>query len=183
MSFYTQVIDRMSAALQVLTPNRIVSRNLMDYDDNTPIELERGIYIMLSAGTRPNDFSSEYLSVILVGRIRTNDLSPAAAIEEAEFSMIDEIRTYVQRIMGVNVINESGCRQSGQIDSPEGFVSCTLRVGPFCLIEPQLPQTIIDNIKPRDLEPPADPVPQVVNVGFASAIGDAGRSSSDYTTL
>jgi len=130
MSQYGLILDSLKSALAAASPDRIVTRELKDFADRDRADITKGVYTLISQGLNADENDEETLDVLLVGQIELTESASPSAIEEAELSMIDEIRSFARKVSGARIVL-GRFRQSAQLDAPYGFISGTLKVGPF----------------------------------------------------
>ncbi|SEO64104.1 hypothetical protein [Nitrosovibrio sp. Nv6] len=133
--------DRMNAiksTLATMYPARTVTRDLKDFAARPLSELQEGIYTVLSAS---EGNYSHYLGgmtrdgehrVLLVGQIAVTETAEPSATEDAEGTMIDEIKAFTRALPPeLGSLTLTGWRQSQQLEHPYGWVAfdMTLREG------------------------------------------------------
>jgi len=130
MSQFGIIIDMISAALKQASPQRVVTRDLKDFSDHDAQDIQKGVFTLINQNVHADENDIEYLDLLLVGQIELAEGALPSAIEEAELTMIDEVRHFCQGLYGTQIVRGK-FRQSAQLDAPYGFISGTLRVGPF----------------------------------------------------
>jgi len=137
MSVYAPVMQSLVTALQAASPLREVTRDLKDFAERSSDQLFMGVFTLIAHGIDIDESDLEWLNVLLVGQCEMpDDKTPPSAIEEAELQMIDDVRRFALNSFGVVHIVRGNIRQSAQVDAPYGWISMTLRVGPFDMQEP-----------------------------------------------
>lgn len=128
--------DRMNlikTTLAAALPARIVTRDMMDFAGRKHSDLQAGIYTLVSIGESgyQNLMSRKAMDgsqkVLLVGQFVLAEEATTSAIEDAEFAMIDEIKSVLQALPpALCQLQITGFRQSGQIEHPRGWVGIDL---------------------------------------------------------
>lgn len=138
MSALSTRMNAIQAALAAMVPARIVTRSLKDFASRPLSELKEGIYTVLSAS---EGGYSHYLGgmtrdgehrVLVVGQIAVAETSEPSATEDAEGTMIDEIKAFTRALPPeLGSLTLTDWRQSQQLDHPYGWVTfdMTLREG------------------------------------------------------
>jgi len=160
-SQYGNIIAAIAIALAQSAPLRTVVRDLKDFADYDETVINAGVYTLISKGVNADDSDIEYLDLLLVCQVLVDEESAPSAVEEIELQMIDEVRTFTQKIQGVRIVR-GRFRQSAQIDAPYGFISGELKVGPFDF-DLAADSTLADFITfHADSQLDADPEPELV---------------------
>lgn len=117
-------------ALAALYPQRTVTRRYLDPSLRPTNQLHSGVYTLLSASegqyTNVPGYSAQQgrHEITLVADIQVDaDVNTPEVTEDAEFEMIDEIKTFVRDLPDtLCTLNLMAWSQSGQIDHPRGWV-------------------------------------------------------------
>jgi len=129
-STQTVKMKALQAVLAAMYPDRVVTRDLLDFADRPEEDLLKGIYTVVARKEdgyshtmgREAYYGTQFIG--LVGQIKVEDGSTPSVVEDAEGVMIDEIKTLMRsRSMQVNSLLLVACRQSGQIEYPYGWVA------------------------------------------------------------
>lgn len=128
-------MEALKAGFAALFPDRVVTRDLMDFTQRDPAELTKGVYTLL------HSFEGDYTDLIgrsaehgkriikLIGQIQLKDADKPSLVENAEGLMIEEVknltRNYPASILHLRLID---VRNSEQMDAPYGWISCRLEM-------------------------------------------------------
>lgn len=128
--------DRMSlikSLLEAAFPTRIVTRDLLDFSLRKTADLEAGIYSLVSQseGSYQNYSTREGMDgkqrILLVGQILLGEDVLPSVIEDAEFSLVDEIKGFLRtRDPRLAQLFMNGFKQSQQMEAPYGWVAIEL---------------------------------------------------------
>ena len=97
----SEIGDRMNlikATLAAALPARIVTRDLLDFASRKDSELQAGIYTLVSRGEKgyQNLLGRAAMdgnhNIILVGQIQLDEKATPSGVEDAELTMVDEIK-------------------------------------------------------------------------------------------
>lgn len=130
MSTIKPILDAVKTALLAAAPSRVVTRAMADFASRNTIELESGIFTLLSKGEPRIEYGSDILHCLLVGQLLLNEDADGEAIEEAELVMVDDIRRFIDGVQGCQV-RMTSWHQSQQIEAPYGWITAHLEIGPF----------------------------------------------------
>lgn len=132
----SELSDRMAlirTQLAAAFPLRVVTRDLLDFSARDYTDLEKGIYTLIGQGEGgyQNYSTREGMDgrqrILLVGQMQLGEDALPSAIEDAEFAMVDEIKSFLRaRPALLAQLYMTGFRQSQQIDAPYGWVSIDL---------------------------------------------------------
>ena len=122
-----------SSALAARYTARVVSRDLLDFSMRKDADLKKGVYTLVSIGERdfPN-FNGMAMQfgrhrMLLVGQIRLAETAVPSDTEEAELTMRDEIKTFLDNLpLALAPLVATGWQQSAQSDHPDGWISFDL---------------------------------------------------------
>lgn len=112
-------------------PLRVVTRDLKDFGDRARADLLKGIFSIVSLG---EDGFADYMgreadlgtvNLIIVGQIELAESAAPSAIEDAEFSMIEDLKDFCRGALAIPItgLYLKRWRQSGQLDAPYGWIS------------------------------------------------------------
>ena len=128
--------DRMNlikTTLATALPARIFTRDMMDFAGRKNSDLQAGIYTLVSNGESgyQNLLSRKAMDgsqkILLIGQIEMSEDSNPSALEDAEFVMVDEIKTFLRALPpALCQLQMTAFRQSGQIEHPRGWVAIDL---------------------------------------------------------
>lgn len=161
MSAIGTILDNLVTAISAAAPARTVSRTMRDFAARQDAELEAGVITVLSRGLS-GDAPAQYLDVLLVGQVLVrgseDDTNTQAGnlLEEQELLLLDDIECFILGVSGAQV-RLSEVRQSLQVERPYGWVSVSLRVGPFdlgCLLDEASLDPFITFNADWDMAPP-----------------------------
>lgn len=133
MSTLSIQMNALKAAIVAMYPNRIVTRDLYDFAQRAEADLLKGIYTVISqtesnyTNTRGREAYYGTHKIGLLGQIKLSEDSTPSAVEDAEGTMIDEIKALMRsRTLEVNSLQLIAWRQSGQLEVPYGWVAFEL---------------------------------------------------------
>lgn len=133
MSTLTARMELIKSTLATALPLRVVTRDLMDFSERADSDLVKGVYTLLSngEGNYKNYSGREAMDgaqrLFLVGQFRLDEDATGSAIEDAELTMVDEIKAMLRtRPPALAQLYMTGFRQSKQLDKPYGWVSIDL---------------------------------------------------------
>lgn len=125
------VKDGLAAAL----PARVVTRDLMDFADRPRADLLAGVFTLVSLGERGyrNYNGREAMDgthrMLLVGQVELGENAAPSAIEDAELALVDDVKGFVRALpQGLCTLVMTGFRQSGQLETPYGWVAIDLEM-------------------------------------------------------
>lgn len=128
--------DRMNlikTSLATALPSRVVTRDFMPFDQRKATDLASGIYTIISRdeGNYPNYNGREGMDgsqgIKIIGQFVMTEDSLPSAIEDAEFVMVDEIKTFLRaRPAALAQLFMRRFIQSQQLDAPYGWISIEL---------------------------------------------------------
>ncbi|HYC64945.1 MAG TPA: hypothetical protein VEC14_09455 [Reyranellaceae bacterium] len=132
MTDLNTVMETLKSRLQSVAPTRIVTRSYRDFADRPKLELEAGVFTVLSRGEsdyhdlHPAEFGTHRMLVI--GQILLAEGATGEAVEQAEFALVDEIKAVTTAALppeldGLTLLRFS---QSGQLEAPYGWIVAEL---------------------------------------------------------
>lgn len=130
MSSIKPILDALRDALLACAPSRVVTRKLEGFAERNALELEVGIFTLISQGEPRIEQGSNILHCLLVGQVLLHEESDGEAIEEAELLMVDDVRRFMDGVQGCQV-RMTSWNQSQQVELPYGWITANLEVGPF----------------------------------------------------
>ncbi len=137
MSELSTRMELIKAALAALYPARIVTRDFKDPSLRSQSELAQGVYTLLSGSedqyTNVPNYSAQegHQHMVIVADIELAETVAPSAVEDAEFTLIDEIKYFVRHLPAtLCVMNLVSLVQSGQIAHPRGWVVFQLEYVP-----------------------------------------------------
>ena len=138
MSSSTLLSARMVLISETLAkryPLRTVTRSLKDFSQRRASDLKCGIYTVVSHGEAGFENLRERAAMdgrhrmLLVGQIQIEEKEEPEAIEDAEFVMIEEIKTFLRDLPPTLACLEmTGYVQSAQVDAPYGWFQADLEM-------------------------------------------------------
>lgn len=130
--------ERMEAArasLAAAAPARIVTRKWVPLANVPSEELDVGQFTLCSRGERGyQNFNDRKAmdgthELALIGRIVLPEASDGQAVEQAEFAMVEQIKTWLRNLPEtLCCLVATGFSQSGQLEAPHGWVLFALEV-------------------------------------------------------
>ena len=132
-------MEDLKTALAAANAARQVTRTLKDTERYQDSELVDGVFTLLSGGHRDymNDTGrvAEFGKhrVLIPGQIKVGEDDPGEVLEEAEFLMLEDIRTMMQRddlpesISNMSLLDFA---QSAQTEMPYGWIAAVIEIGP-----------------------------------------------------
>lgn len=126
MSENGAILTAIQTALAAAAPARTVTRSLKDFGDRAAAELQAGVLTLLSRGAR----NEETLDLLLVGQIELAESATGEEIEEAELSLLDDVRRFAARVEGV-IVTIRSYQLSQQLERPYGWIALQVEAGSF----------------------------------------------------
>lgn len=130
-------MQALKAALAALYPARVVTRSFVDLQDRTRTELAAGVYTIMSAREEgyANYVGREAMDaqqkIFLIGQFQLAEDASGEQIEDAEFTLVEEIKAFVRTVPPeLCALEMVAFDQSMQIERPFGWVVIELRYGP-----------------------------------------------------
>lgn len=127
MSALGTKFEQLRSALEAAQPARIVTRSFGQ--DRSDADLRAGVFTILAQGEGGfNNLPGREamygtVDLVILGQIKVAEADPAADLEEAEFTLIEEIKAFVRALpVGIDSLMIKSYRQSGQIEHPYGWV-------------------------------------------------------------
>ncbi len=127
----------LAAALAARQPARVVTRDYMDRAQRPQADLLKGVYTFLSMGEHGFTNAPGYNAqdgrqrVIVIADIQVAEDAAGSDLEEAEFTMVDEMKGLCRNLpANLCVFNLESWQQSGQLEKPYGWVSFSLEYVP-----------------------------------------------------
>lgn len=134
-------MEQIRSELATRYPLRVVTRSLVDFADRPQADLLKGVYTVAaqSEDGYQNSLGREAMfgrvSLVIIGQILVASPAPPAppaapvATEEAEFTMVEEIKTFVRTLpLGIDALTMLRYRQSGQLEHPYGWIAIDLEM-------------------------------------------------------
>jgi hypothetical protein len=120
----------------VAYPLRIVTRDLLPFDQRKAADLQAGIWTIIGNGERDyaNYSGREGMDgrqpLLMVAQFVMPEGTAGSAIEEMEFTLVEEVKTFLRDRLTIDPrlaqLFMLGFRQSQQLDAPYGWVSIDL---------------------------------------------------------
>lgn len=136
---YEHIGERYAALLAALTAamaTRVVTDELTHLSERKSADLEKGVITLVS------DTESGYRNtpgmkavegnhkVIVIGHLKVAETDSRAAIQEKEFTLIEELKAFVRAGVPRMTINLQNVRGSRQLEHPYGWIYAELTLGP-----------------------------------------------------
>jgi hypothetical protein len=133
----SEIGDRMAAiktALATALPARVITRDLMDFSQRDAADLTKGIYTLVSGGE--NGYQNLLMrqamdgqaKMLLVGQIALDESAMPSDTENAELTMVDEIKAFLRTLPpALCRLQVTSFRQSQQLEHPYGWVAFDLQ--------------------------------------------------------
>lgn len=128
-------MEQVRSELATRYPLRVVTRSLADFADRPQADLLKGVYTVAaqSEDGYQNSLGREAMfgrvSLVIVGQILVADSAEPVTTEEAEFTMVEEIKTFVRSLpLGIDALTMLRYRQSGQLEHPYGWIAIDLEM-------------------------------------------------------
>lgn len=126
-------MELIKTTLAAKYPQRQVTRSLKDFADRPAAQLKAGVYTVLSEGEGDypnyNGLEANYgvHRIAIIGQIQVAETAESVEIENAELSMIEEIKNFT-RTLPVTLCSLAMQRfeQSRQLEHPYGWVAVSL---------------------------------------------------------
>lgn len=125
--------EQLRSALETAQPARIVTRSFNN--DRPDAELRAGVFTILAQGEGGyNNLPGREamygtIDLVILGQIMVAEGDAAADLEEAEFTLVEEIKSFVRALpVGIDSLMIKRYRQSGQIDHPYGWVAIEMEM-------------------------------------------------------
>lgn len=133
MSEFDTRLAALAAHLTTACPTRAVTRSLKDFAQRTDAELAAGILSVIGSGAgrfrnlRERIGMDATQRVIVVGQLRVAESATPLAVEQAEFTLYDEVIAALQAGAGtLRCIDIADFRQSAQLEHPYGWIALDL---------------------------------------------------------
>lgn len=133
----SEIGDRMAAILTALAtalPARVTTRDLMDFSQRDATDLAKGIYTLISAGESgyqnllQRQAMDGQAKMLLVAQIALAESAMPSDTEDAELTMVDEIKTFLRALPpALCRLQVTAFRQSQQLEHPYGWVAFDLQ--------------------------------------------------------
>lgn len=129
-------LETIKAALQAAAPTKLVTRSFEDLRESDSDDLTQGIFSIVSAsedGFRsfPHQRVCEgKQELIIVGQQLLNETATGEDVENAEFSMINDIETMLTKHLTADIqfLKLKKYEQSRQVECPFAWVVCFLEL-------------------------------------------------------
>lgn len=125
----------MKTALTTAMPTRVVTRDLRDFADRAKADVAKGVFTLVSKGEGGyrNYNGREAMDgkhrILLVAQIVLAETASPSAVEDAEFAMVEEVKTFLRALPAeLCSLVMKGFQQSGQLDAPYGWVAIELEI-------------------------------------------------------
>lgn len=133
MSEFDTRLAALAAHLATSCPLRTVTRSLKDFAQRDDDELTAGILSVIGSGAGRFRNLRERLGmdatqrVIVVGQIRVAESATPLAVEQAEYTLYDEVIAALRAGTGtLRCIDLADFRQSAQLEHPYGWIALDL---------------------------------------------------------
>lgn len=133
MSEFDTRLAALAAHLTTSCPLRVVTRSLKDFALREDADLTDGILTVVGGGAGRFRNLRERLGmdatqrVTLVGQLRVAESAEPLAVEQAEFTLYDEVIAALQAGAGtLRCIDIADFRQSAQLEHPYGWIALDL---------------------------------------------------------
>jgi len=121
----------LATTLGATLPNRVVTRDVRQYDDRSEADLKRGVLTIISLGEdglqnnpgREARYGRHRL--VIVGQIlAATDTAAGQVVEDLEHAMVDDMKAFCRLPppAGIDSLVMTAWRASGQLDAPYGSV-------------------------------------------------------------
>lgn len=130
MSELSVRMELLKTSLQAFLPARVITRDLGDFAMREASQLQQGVFTLVSKGEgdyanfigRMAAYSTRGIAII--GQIQIAEGTAASAIEDAEGSMIDDIKQFARSALpaGLGSFAMLSVTQSQQLEHPYGWV-------------------------------------------------------------
>ena len=132
-----QRFDAFVAALTTAMPTRTVKEEVLPYTEHEPQQLRDGVLTVLSSDERDYSNSQGMKAregthrLILVGHLQLDEAATAAEIRNAEFALIEEVKTFVRAgIPGMSLSLVRSVHSRG-LEKPYGWTLQYIDAGPL----------------------------------------------------
>lgn len=131
--------DAMNAlkdALVVALPGRVVTRDLLPFDQRRDADLVAGVLSMVSsreagyATYRGREAQMGKLSVVVVGQLRFPEAALPSVVEDAVFAFVEEVKAFLGGALPVADVRLIETQISGQVEAPYGWFAMDWEVWP-----------------------------------------------------
>ena len=132
-----EALEAAVASLKAKLPQRVVSRSLVDPANARDEDLRAGLLCLVSKGggdfanTRGREGQLGRSNAYLVGFVRVDEQEPAAAVEQAELALLQDVLDWCTEpgvVRPVNAVLPLDWTQSAQLEHPYGWVALRLDV-------------------------------------------------------
>ncbi|MBF0383626.1 MAG: hypothetical protein HQL69_21605 [Magnetococcales bacterium] len=136
MSSQATVTNLLQTTLQTQLPNRIITRDFKQLQVHKDPDLTKGIYTIIcsSESDYQNALGREAqggrLQILLLAQLKAGPKATGSQVEDAEFTVIQEIKTFLRSPLPNQLGNLSlkSVQQSGQLEAPYGWVAANLEL-------------------------------------------------------
>lgn len=122
-----------AAALAAMYPARKVRRSFVDFAQLPEGDLRAGVYTLVSKGEHDFTSVSGYIAmdgthdIVLLGQLVLQEKAAGEEIEEAEFTMIEEVKAFCRNLpAALCSLQPTSFGQSQQMTRPYGWIGCDL---------------------------------------------------------
>lgn len=129
-------LDGLKAALAAAMPTRVVTRDLLGFEQRAQSDLEAGVLTVIAsressyANYRGREADLGKVAVAVVGQLKLPEDALPSEVEDAEFAFVEEVKTFLQGSQPVNAVDLLETRFSGQLDAPYGWFAMDWEVWP-----------------------------------------------------
>jgi hypothetical protein len=125
----------LKSAMAAAMPTRVVTRDHKDFGARDEADLIKGVVTIVGLGEKDlsqwagRETQLGTVPLLIVGQIKVAEGSAPSAVEDAEDSLVEEIKAFCAAPpSGLGSLSMKGWRQSGQLEAPWGWVSVDVEV-------------------------------------------------------
>jgi len=124
------LLDLIETNLQAACPNRLVTREGLDFAQRPQVDMRRGVITIIGMGLsdlkapRAVEDIAGRLKLVLLGEIQLPEKATGLEVEKAEWALWEEIKAFTRAPgAGLCPLDALGVALSGQIKKPYGFAA------------------------------------------------------------
>lgn len=131
-----EAIEALKVALAAALPGRVVTRDLLGFEQRREADLVAGVLTLITAkegnyaNYRGREADLGKLSVKLVGQLKLPESALPSAVEDAEFAFAESVKDFLRTALPVEAVDLLETNFSGQLDAPYGWFAMDWEVWP-----------------------------------------------------
>lgn len=131
-----EALEALKAGLAAALPGRVVTRDLLAFEQRLQSDLEAGVLTVVSsregryANYRGREAQMGKLNVVVVGQLKLAEDALPSEVEDAEFEFAEEVKDFLAGSLPVADVQLIETRFSGQLEAPYGWLAMDWEVWP-----------------------------------------------------